>query len=367
MIRRMRRFRELTALVTLSLLLGLNGYAEGQASAPTTRIVTDMTGRAIQVPAIINRIVTAFGPSYETVFLLGGKDKIVATGAMHAKMPLAVKTNPDLAKYPAITALGMATTLNIEEMLKVKPDLVFFWPNPPVLKKLKEAGIGSVVMFSFSLPGNFNSYKDQQGKEILFVGDLLGGKSPAIAAEYCKYYDGKLDYIYGKTKSLTDAQRPKCFVGNSNGSNFLNGWSKDMEENYMDWIAGGLSITANADETSPGGFTQINKEQLVASNPEYLIVDNHGGNTQSIKASIKNDPAFAQLKAIKDNHVFAIPIGVFLMNHCAEKPLYMLWLAKTFQPELFKDLDFNQEMKYFYNKFYNYKLNDQEITEILNG
>ena len=358
----------MAVIIMASLVMGMTGCGTAATPTATTRTITDMTGRTVVVPSTINRIVTAFMPSYETVFLLGGQDKIVATGgAAASRNKLAVKLNPAYGTYPAITALGMAANLNIEEMINAKPDIVFYWPNQPVLQKLQEASIPSIVFFSFSLPGSFEGYKDQQKKEITFMGDLLGGNSPKIAKNYCKYYDEKLDYLYNKTKNLTDTQRPKFFIGNSTGANILNGWSKNMEENYMDWIAGGSSMTANSDETSAGGFTQVNKEALLAYNPENIIVDNHGGNTQAIQASVIADPAFSQLDAVKNNHVYTVPVGVFLMNHGPEKPLYMMWLAKTIQPEVFKDLDFNKEIKTFYDKFYHYQLTDDEITQILSG
>jgi iron complex transport system substrate-binding protein len=140
-----------------------------------------------------------------------------------------------------------------------------------------------------------------------------------------------------------------------------------MEENYMDWIAGGNSMTANAEETSAGGLTQVNKEELMEWNPDCMIIDNHGGNVGGVREGILGDPALSNLNAVKNGKLYTVPIGVFLMNHCAEKPLYMLWLAKRVQPEIFADMDFNAEMKYFYEKFYHYQLSDEEIEQILGG
>lgn len=356
-----------SAIIIFSLIIGMTGCSTAAVTPEsTTKTVTDMTGRTVVVPTDVNRVVTAFGPSYSYIFLLGGKDKIVATGGLPEKRnKLAVKINPDFANYSPITAMGMNANLNIEEMVNVKPDIVFFWPNEPVLKKLQEAGIPSIVFYSFSLPGSYEGYKDQQKKEIRFIADLLGDNSPAIADEYCKYYDEKLDYVYNKTKDLPDAQRPKLYIGNSTGGNILNAWSKNMEENYMDWIAGANSLTANAEETAAGGFTQINLEALLKWNPEYFIVDNHGGNAAGMKESIINDPAYSEVTAIKNGDIYIVPVSIFMLNHGPEKPLYILWLAKTIHPDLFADMDFNQEMKYFYDKFYHYNLTDEEISSIL--
>ena len=54
-------------------------------------------------------------------------------------------------------------------------------------------------------------------------------------------------------------------------------------------------------------------------------------------------------------------------NRTAEQPLTVLWAAKIFHPELFKNLDLIKEMEHFYGRFFHYRMSDGEAREILNG
>ena len=43
-----------------------------------------------------------------------------------------------------------------------------------------------------------------------------------------------------------------------------------------------------------------------------------------------------------------------------------MWLAKTIQPELFADIDMDQEIKDYYVKYYNVELTDDDLQVIYN-
>ena len=54
-------------------------------------------------------------------------------------------------------------------------------------------------------------------------------------------------------------------------------------------------------------------------------------------------------------------------NRTIEQPLTVLWAAKTFYPDEFKDLDLEKEVKNFYSKFFKFILSDTQVKEILSG
>ena len=69
---------------------------------------------------------------------------------------------------------------------------------------------------------------------------------------------------------------------------------------------------------------------------------------------------------MQNEEIFVVPSGVYLWSaRSAEGALYPLWLAKTFYPERFSDLNLEQKTREFYERFYNYKLSDSELKEIL--
>ena len=43
----------------------------------------------------------------------------------------------------------------------------------------------------------------------------------------------------------------------------------------------------------------------------------------------------------------------------------MLWLAKIFYPNEFKDVDMRAKVREFYKRFYSYDLSEDELSEIL--
>ena len=43
------------------------------------------------------------------------------------------------------------------------------------------------------------------------------------------------------------------------------------------------------------------------------------------------------------------------------------WLGKVLQPAVFNDYDMRTDLKSFYQTFFNYKLSDAELDQILNS
>jgi iron complex transport system substrate-binding protein len=63
----------------------------------------------------------------------------------------------------------------------------------------------------------------------------------------------------------------------------------------------------------------------------------------------------------------SFPIGRFPWSaRSAEAALQVFWSAKTFQPDLFPDLDLRQETRDFYQTFYGYALSDEQLDAIFN-
>ena len=50
----------------------------------------------------------------------------------------------------------------------------------------------------------------------------------------------------------------------------------------------------------------------------------------------------------------------------SDTPLVLKWLATKIQPEKFADIDMDQEIKDYYEKYYNVELTDEDLQEIYN-
>ena len=72
------------------------------------------------------------------------------------------------------------------------------------------------------------------------------------------------------------------------------------------------------------------------------------------------------MKAVKNGRVYHIPKGVHAWDHASnEGVLLMIYMAKIFHPDLFKDWDMIKEMQTFYSELYGKTITDDDAQRIL--
>ena len=74
------------------------------------------------------------------------------------------------------------------------------------------------------------------------------------------------------------------------------------------------------------------------------------------------------MKAVADDKIIKNPVGTFNWDrYSAEEALQILWSAKTFYPDKFKDVDLVAETQKFYKDFYGYDLSKDDAQRIIDG
>ena len=138
--------------------------------------------------------------------------------------------------------------------------------------------------------------------------------------------------------------------------------------------AGGIYVAKDA----PQGTNEVNYEQLLAWNPDIIIIDHapdlpdpsasSTSNTPGaaeISDQILNDPQLQTINAVKNKQVYMNPMGAFLWDAGQQGILQLVWMAKLFHPNSFVNLDMKAELKEFYSKFFAYNLTDAQAQLIL--
>ena len=218
--------------------------------------------------------------------------------------------------------------------------------------QLEAAGIAVVNINKFS---NASEIKGSVSK----IAQILGGDAAKKAEEFNEYFDENIKFVSEKVQNIKDKKR--ILALNFNSGNFSTISGKDIGAEYIK-IAGGINLSSQDNETDFKISKTINEEQVIIFNPDAIITNSREG-----KEKILNNPAFAKLKAVKDGAVFVVPSGVYLWSvRSAEGALQPFWLAKIFYPEIFTELNLEDEVKKFYLKFYRYELSDEEVKQILN-
>mgnify|MGYP000918297209 FL=1 len=173
--------------------------------------------------------------------------------------------------------------------------------------------------------------------------------------DYLRYFDATMDRVRLTLEGVANNSPPKALYFNPDSMTtpllIANWWIKE---------AGGVSVTA---AMASGGNARFSHEQVLAWNPDILIV-----NTPEQVAVVYQDERFSKINAVRNKKVYATPIGAHSWGQrTIEQPLTVLWAAKLFHPELFDQLDMENEVRTFYRRFFTYELSDEDIRSILTG
>ena len=316
------------------------------------KIITDMDDNRVEVPVNPKRIACMHGPSSDRIIMLGKGDRLL----------LAMKPSPWAYKlYPEIRNVETTEppfTGNVERLLKLKVDLVLYSPFPGEAEKYKAAGIRTACGFSVGKrPRTMEEFFENFKRQVSFFGDLLGPDAKARADRYCEYFDKKLRTILAKTSKISKKDRPTVYYGGRSG-NFLYSQGKASVMHWYTELAGGDFLPQAQDNN----FTEVNKEQVLSWNPDVILVSGWGNTLESVK----KNPLFSSMKAVKNGKVYLVPIGIFAWDFASgESILLAIYMAKIFHPEMFKDWNMEEEMKAFYSEVYGKAITDKDAERIL--
>ncbi|MEK5036754.1 ABC transporter substrate-binding protein [Sporosarcina sp. FSL K6-3457] len=315
---------------------------------PTEHEITDMAGRKVTLSTNIEKVVLVGSVPVLSSFLLavGEGDKIVSglpeSFAKQNRWEYLPKFAPNLASKPKMQT--ESSDPNIEEILKADPDVIFTM-SEDMISTFENNNL-RVVFLSWKEPEDVK-------KTIKLVGEIFNKQEKA--QEYTEYFDNSIEKVTSIVKDLSEEEKVKVLnmnVKNLSQPHAIAEW----------WIkqAGGLSVTEDGSNLETQNFSI---EQFLDWDPEVLIVSN-----PSDIVELNTDGRYKNITAVKDQRIYSTPLGAHIWaNRTSEQPLMVMFAAKQFYPELFKDLDVVQEMIDFYGKFYGYTLTKEEAEEILAG
>lgn len=310
----------------------------------------------------------------EKVVISGKVEKVFSTGAVGTI--LLYSLNPDkmvgwnydlrdgekefvLEKYHDLPNLGGAgkESINIEEMLKVDPDVLIVMESIDdniilEVKELEKTLEKPIVILDSDI------HKIDEAYEVL--GKVLGEEERAKdLAEYCR---NTLEDVEEKSAKIEEdmkvnvyyAEGPEGLETEPAGS-----WHAEI----LDMVGGNNIAKTTVKEDK--GKSQISIEQLLSWNPDLIISwdDERGG----YYSEIFKDPAWKDIRAVKREEVYEIPNKPF--NWLDRPPsvnriLGLKWAGNLIYPEIY-DYNMRDEVEEFYEKFYHYQLTEDQIDKLL--
>ncbi|MDW4497195.1 ABC transporter substrate-binding protein [Sulfitobacter sp. D35] len=359
--------------MTLRPLLGaaaLSVFAASLAQAdPVT--ITDIAGRDVTVDAPVDRVILGEGRQIFFAAVLDGDDPFARVVGWRDDFRQASPDSygqyaekfPDLVDIPTFGGFKDGT-FDIEQAVSLQPDVLIM--NLESKQATEEAGYEEKLA-KVGIPIVYVDFREKpfehtaQSMEI--IGQLFGEEERA--AEFNAFYAAQLARVTDVIAAQTDLDRPLVFVERAGG------YSEDCcmsfgNENFGKYVdlAGGTNM---ASPFIPGTFGTVNAEQIIASDPDQIVVTGGsweayvpGGawigvgpgadeaNARTKLARLMERPAFTGVKAVETGQVHAI-WHQFYNNPYSFVAVQRL--ATWLHPELFPDLDPEATLAELHDRF----------------
>ncbi|MFE0017836.1 ABC transporter substrate-binding protein [Mesorhizobium sp. NPDC059054] len=336
----------------LALAVALSLLMLGPADA---RTVTDQLNRTVTVPDKVERIVVLQHQTLDILVELGAADKIVGVLRTWQKLiPGLDKYAPQIASLPTPGDLQAA---NVEEVLKLKPDVVFVtnYAPPAMIDQLAKAGL-PVVAISLSKGEGVEApklnptfvdddaaYAEGLKIGVRLIGDIVGKGDRA--EQLIDYAFAQRKKVEDRVASIPDGERVELYMANPDMSTYGSG-------KYTGVImkrSGGINVAAGV-----RGATKVSMEDVLAWNPQVIFVQDRYA---PVADEIRKGAAWQHVDAVENERIHITPEYVKPWGYPLPEALALgeLWMAKKLYPERFADIDMQEQADAYYTQFYGQK------------
>ena len=355
----------LVLAMCMSILAGCSGGEEKEANADTgTRVVVDHFGNEVEIPNNIETIATTSITPMPAVYCMfaGSAERLIGmspSSKAAAENSILIDLFPELADVT--TDFMSGSDVNVEELLTLNPDVVFCnTSSPEEYEKLRDAGL-TVIGVSTTQWGS-NSIETFEGW-VQLLGEVFNEKDKAEGIT--EYGRGIYDMIQERTAALDESEKPSVMFLYKYSDGTIRTPGNSHFGQYWADATGATHIAKDVEVKD----MEVNMEQIYEWNPDKIYITNFA---PYLAEDLYNNDAFeghdwSVVRAVQEKQIYKCPLGVYRWYPpSSDTPLMLLWMAKINHPELFSDIDLEQEMKTYYEKFYGIQLKDSDIEKIFN-
>jgi len=267
--------------------------------------IIDDAGRTVTIPKNPERIISIGSTWTETLYAIGCGDRVVGV-CNDSNYP------PEAADKPQV---GTGSSLNLEKVLGLEPDLVVIWRySSQAIDNLEKQGIPVVGLYPTSVDDIIDT--------IRLLGTITGSISEA--AELTAEMQTNIDEIAAKTRELTKAQMPLVYYELYSP---LKTTGPGTYTNELIFMAGGINLAAD----EPVKYPILSNEYIIERNPDVIIESTGGPSIEEVKTR----SGWEGINAVKNDRVYLIDNTLVCPT-----PRIVLGLeqfAKWLHPELFGD------------------------------
>ncbi|MBU4320182.1 MAG: ABC transporter substrate-binding protein [Nitrospinae bacterium] len=315
----MNRIFRLTGGILMVLMVAAPSWA-------ATITYTDKMGRVVTVPVPVKRAVLF--ETYELSAGLGVWDRIAGISRYAHENDLMLALKPDIAK--TAPSAGSGFDVNIEMLLKLRPDIVLTWTfKPETVKFMEEKGLKVIAVYPESLHELYGVMRLQ--------GSLFGKekKVESTIAQMEKIFA----LIRGRVSRIPPERRKKVIWLSGKPTTVSGGIGVN---NDMFSLINGINPASSIRERS----AEVSIEQIIAWNPDIIFI---WGSARYGAADIIGNPQWRHVSAAKNSRVYKAPKWSTWSPRLA---IVALWMAMKTYPEYFVDINLEKAADDFYREVY---------------
>jgi iron complex transport system substrate-binding protein len=229
-----------------------------------------------------------------------------------------------------IPIVGGSSDINMEALLKVKPEVVLAWIYyPDQLKFMEQNGLKVIGLYLDSVP------------EVYGVVELMGKlfERQKEARNTMERMEAVFDLVRKRAASIPPRSRRRALFLYSSPNQV--GGPADLT-GKMITMAGAHNVADSQTQRTP----VVSMETILGWNPDVIIV---WGSARYTTASILQNQQYRFVTAVRDGRVYKGPRWSTWSPRLA---LETLWMAMKIYPELYRDVDLRAVTGRFYRDVY---------------
>lgn len=322
------------------------------------RQVVDMAGRTVEIPKEIKKVYST-GP-IGTIFLYTLAPKKLSGWNNDLRDVEKRYINEEYHQLPVLgTWRGAKYNGNIEELLKVKPDLIInmgdldasYIADTDTIQE--QLGI-PVLMIDGSIDNAAEAYR--------YLGKVLDLEDRA--EQLAKYCIQTMTDVSDKLGNIPADEKVRLYY--AEGTKGLETEAKGSLNAEILELAGAVNVADPGVDQNVRRM-QVSFEQLLKWDPDVIILSTDGDRKGQLYNSITREGVWNNIKAVKNKQIYEIPNAPYdWINRppSVNRLIGIKWLANLLYPETYK-VDMKKEIREFFNLFYQYNLSQTEVEEIL--
>lgn len=329
-------------------------------------MITDMADNEVFIPNEVDRVVvTTIYPmaSIITVFLDSGAELV----GMHPACMSAAKNGLLGELYPEVlnadTSFMDGTNLNLESLIGLEPDVVFYNAGTKEIgEAIRGAGMNAVAVSVNKW--NYDAIETYK-QWISLLAEIFPERSEA-AEKVNTYSDEVYAKIQERVGGLSEEERKKVlFLFKYDDTAIITSGKNFFGQFWCDAI-GAKNVAEGVQAENDSAV--ITMEQVYEWNPDVIFVTNFTpAMPEDLYTNAIGADDWSPIAAVQNENVYKLPLGTYrTYTPGIDTPFTLLWMAQKVYPELFEDININQEVKDYYKDMYGVELTDEQVELVCN-